>query len=281
MIITDNFVFIHIPKTGGTFVTSILEELHKKTEQNHFDTAKENNADKHSLLGAIPDEECNKPVLICTRDPFDHLISMYEFKWWYEDKDSFFIEAKIKEKFPSYPELTFEEFIYALNDWSLLNVAGWIEKNREILIKNDIGSLTMWYLPAIYYQPMNVVKNIKRFMFGNPYKKVSSKIHIISKENLNNGLYDFLLQMGYEKEDIEFILERDKIRPNSAERKDSKDFYNKYIEKKGFIRDINDYYSDELKNYVLRKERAIFKLFPQYIPYTSLEWRVKRVGYLY
>jgi len=280
MIITDRFVFLHVPKTGGTFVTSILEELHSKTEDYHFDTAKENDSDKHSLLGAIPDKEINKPVLVCVRDPFDHLISMYEFKWWYEDKDGFFLHKKVKEKFPSFPELSFEEFIYAINDWSILNTAGWIEKNKNILIKNNIGSLTMWYLPAIFYQPMNVVRNVKKFMFGNPYRNVSSNIHIIHKENLNVGLHNFLSQMGYKSEDIEFIIGRDTIRPDSSERKNSEEFYNNHIENKGFLRDINEYYSSELIDYVLRKERAIFKLFPQYIPISSTQWRVKRVGYL-
>jgi len=281
MIITDRFVFLHVPKTGGTFVTSILEELHEKTGDNHLDTSKENFLDKHSLLGAIPDEEIDKPVLICVRDPFDHLISMYEFKWWYEDKDGFFLHEKVKEKFPSFPDLSFEEFIYAINDWSILNTAGWIEKNKNILIKNNIGSLTMWYLPAIFYQPMNVVKNIKKFMFGNPYRNVSSNIHIIYKEDLNNGLYNFLLQMGYVHNDIEFILKKDTIRPDLSERNNSREFYNKLVERNGFLRDINDYYSSELMEYVLKKERAIFKLFPQYIPISSTQWRVKRVGYLY
>jgi len=34
MLVTDKYIFVHYPKTGGTFVSKVLEEYHKREKQN-------------------------------------------------------------------------------------------------------------------------------------------------------------------------------------------------------------------------------------------------------
>ena len=98
MIFTDRFVYVHEPKTGGTFVTSALFRLYglKWTRWTHLRDAVFREArarhpkygalvhdgNKHGLCRSIPAAHKAKPVLATVRNPFDLYVSQYEFGWW-------------------------------------------------------------------------------------------------------------------------------------------------------------------------------------------------------
>ncbi len=78
MLICDRFVYIHMPKTGGTFVRHALTKLLAKCDIAFFD----DQDNKHAGVERIPDRYRHLPVLATIRNPFDHLVSLYEFGWW-------------------------------------------------------------------------------------------------------------------------------------------------------------------------------------------------------
>src|SRR5262245_41967068 len=98
MLFTDRFVYLHLPKTGGTFVTQILVALHSSDQglwarlQNlprwrarHFNGPLGMliwHPNKHGIRSEIPIEHQAKLVLGTVRNPFDRLVSAYEFGWW-------------------------------------------------------------------------------------------------------------------------------------------------------------------------------------------------------
>ena len=97
MIITDRFTFVHVPKTGGTFVSSVLFRLYhvRWTWVTHLISSMKRNLvykrdygtfiynnNKHGTCAEIPPEHLHKPVLMVIRNPYDLYVSQYEFGWW-------------------------------------------------------------------------------------------------------------------------------------------------------------------------------------------------------
>ena len=133
MLITDQFVFLHMPKTGGTFVRHVLFRLHaarayplkrflgqtgrrRKLTQYVWLCAAvviaklrfrdkygrlEYQRPKHGGWGKIPEPHRNKPVLATVRNPHDWYVSQYEFGWW------------SKVNIPNFSRLTRRRLVFA------------------------------------------------------------------------------------------------------------------------------------------------------------------------
>jgi hypothetical protein len=69
MLITREFVFLHIPKTGGTFLRSVCAE--------HFPVVDE--GIKHGGLRAIPERFRQLPRFTLVRNPWDWHVSFYAY----------------------------------------------------------------------------------------------------------------------------------------------------------------------------------------------------------
>jgi hypothetical protein len=183
MIFTDRFVYVHQPKTGGTFVTAVLFRLHELrwtrwthlqsafrvnlAHQNKYGTLIYNNH-KHGGRRAIPPEQQHKPVLATVRNPYDLYVSQYEFGWWKR--------REYRRWF--HPDATFEDYV---------RIAGEV-----------FGSLADQFL---------------RFHDGRP-----DDVRFITTERLNGELHEFLSGMGYATEDIAFIRGLQKILPHGKGR---------------------------------------------------------------
>ncbi len=71
MIVTDKFVFVHFPRTGGTFVTDMLMRF--------FPTARE--VGYHLPRSLVPREYAHLPVLGVVRNPWEFYVSWYYHIW--------------------------------------------------------------------------------------------------------------------------------------------------------------------------------------------------------
>ncbi len=69
MIVTNQFVFVHLHKSGGTFVGKIILELFPEARQIGY----------HYPITMIPPEHQNLPVLGVVRNPWDFYVSYYAF----------------------------------------------------------------------------------------------------------------------------------------------------------------------------------------------------------
>ncbi|HYI07972.1 MAG TPA: hypothetical protein VEK57_02770 [Thermoanaerobaculia bacterium] len=183
MIFTDRFVYVHQPKTGGTFVTSVLFRLHdfrwtrwthlqsafrgSLVHRNRYGTFVYNNH-KHGGRAAIPAAQRHKPVLATARNPYDLYVSQYEFGWWKR--------REYRRWFR--PDLSFEEYV---------RVAG-----------EAFGPLAQQFL---------------RFHDGRV-----DDVRFVTTDRLNEGLHDFLAETGYAAEDIAFVRELPKILPKGKGR---------------------------------------------------------------
>jgi hypothetical protein len=71
MIVTDKFVFVHLPRTGGTFVTDMIMKF--------FPSARE--IGYHLPISLLPKEYSHLPVLGAVRNPWDFYVSWYYHIW--------------------------------------------------------------------------------------------------------------------------------------------------------------------------------------------------------
>ena len=71
MIVTDKFVFVHLPRTGGTFVSEVIRKF--------FPSAHE--IGHHLPRELLPREYSHLPVLGTGRNPWEFYVSLYHYMW--------------------------------------------------------------------------------------------------------------------------------------------------------------------------------------------------------
>ena len=245
MFVTEDFIYIHVPKTGGTFVTTVLKELYTKTNRFHYDTH------GHDKYCSIADCKKQKEVLLTSiRNPFDYYVSHYKMGWWRENSNQFCYIPDVLKKYPDFPELNFHQFVKFYNEFSYVD----LDMND---VKDDtMGFYTKSLLDQLSYMPFGKIKQhpdynayfASHFLYRNLYSYDLLFDHI-KCEDLNYELHRFLCNY-FKKEDIDFILEREKIYPLNNKTREDNDDYKKYYEG-----------DEELLEYVKEKERMVFEYF--------------------
>jgi len=274
MIITDDFVYIHYPKTGGTFVTKVLEQLYQyKKQYRYLGTLLPRiiqskalrfpkicnriqgfiHTNNHGTCHEIPEEHRDKPILATIRNPYDRYVSHYEFEWWKthtEEEFEFYTAEEIKEKYPNFPDLDFEEYITLWNSTWLPEKI----KNLNFQSKESFGIETLNFVEFFFKNPQEILAKILQDSQGDissqRYKTDMFKIHFLRTDRLNQELYDFLFEIGWERSEIAFILNLKKIFPKEGGRSEDQAW--------------GKYYTRELKSKIRRKERLIFDIFPEF-----------------
>lgn len=274
MIITDDFVFIHYPKTGGTFVTDVLKRLYQyKKRYRYLNTVLPKriqnkvlsfaeirkriqgfiHTKNHGTCHEIPERHRNKPILATVRNPYDRYVSTYKFEWWkkYPEEDfEIYTVEELKNKCPNFPDLSFEEYIYLWNSiWLPEKI-----KYLNVQSKESFGLETFDFVNFFFKNPQQVLsdiyQNYEDYVSAERYRSDMFKTHFLRTDHLNQDLYNFLLSIGWDKDQILFILDLPKHYPKeggrSAEQKWEK------------------YYTPELKSTIKQKERLIFEIFPEF-----------------
>src|ERR1044072_25222 len=254
MIFTDRFFYVHEPKTGGTFVTSMLFRLYglRWTRWTHMRNAVVgevrhrhprygalvHNSNKHGGCNEIPPPQRGKKILATVRNPFDLYVSQYQFGWWKRSEFLKYYEAvpNFRRDYPNFPDLDFAGYV------RLSNAAFRSLANGHA---SDTG-------------PGLITEQFLKFYFRNPHaacEKLSGAdvtdmhdLHFIRTDDLTRVLFAFPPRHNYAREDISFILNEGKILPRGKGRDASQKW--------------EQYYTPELKEMVRRKEAVVFKLFP-------------------
>jgi hypothetical protein len=250
MIITDRFVYIHQPKTGGTFVTEVLSRLYqlKNTDARENRYGGLTRRRKHHPCRKIREADRGKQVLATFRNPYDWYVSQYEFGWWkkeqylnkYRDRPGF------DQRFPTFPDIEFADYVELVNGASVPAAADAVE---------SLGALTIEFIRFYFKDPAGVFSRIDEEYFASGrYRSDMFDVHFIHTDCLNRELHDFLLGAGYAAEDISFILGLGKIRPETPAEGQARADHQRW----------EDYYTPELKRVVRRRERHLFTVFPEF-----------------
>lgn len=244
MILTDDFVYIHQPKTGGTFVTKVLERLY---------AGRLVNTQKHAGCTEIPEAWRGKPLLTTLRNPYDRYVSQYRFAWWKLHPDMYCGEAEMRAMFPHYPDLSFGEFLQLANT-KFVNRHHREEtgfRNEHFPEDRRLGWHTEQFVRLYCQRPRDVFRAIDEdFITQGRCREALYPVRFTFAEDLNRGLHAFLREVGHKPEDIDFILDAEKIYPAEGGRSPEDRW--------------ESHYTPELKRFVRTRERLLFQLFPQY-----------------
>lgn len=261
MIFTDRFIYVHEPKTGGTFVTSMLFRLYglRWTRWTHLRNAVlgevrcrhsryggfVHNSNKHGGCNEIPTSQRGKKILATIRNPFDLYVSQFEFGWWKRSEFHKYYEAvpNFRSDYTKFPDLDFAEYV------RLSNAAFRTLCNGD---NDGPGLMTEAFLKFYFRDPGTAYAKLKSGAYAGNGSHVSDMhdLHFIRTDGLNQGLFDFLTSNDYAADDISFILGEGKILPRGKGRAADQKW--------------ERYYTPELKESIRRKEEFIFKLFPQF-----------------
>lgn len=258
MNITRNFVFVHIPKTGGTFVAQVLRDLYtpawirpvfwRKVYFRLTNTflaqtgwpALHVELEKHTPCHAIPPRYAHLPIVSCMRNPFDWYVSNYRFQYWKRDPNHY---PGLKND-PRWPDLPFDDFMYLSNHiwtWTL---------NPGLSVNPHLGRLTTIFIQFFCRDPECVLTEP-----GTPeqvFEKVKNHLYpvkFLETSRLNGDLMALLLDYGYSESQIAFIRTLPPISPPGARKPE--DWWERF-------------YSPALMNEVRARDAILFRLFPQY-----------------
>jgi hypothetical protein len=265
MIFTDRFVYVHEPKTGGTFVTSVLFRLYglRWTKWTHLRNALFgevqrrhprygaliHNSNKHGGCNEIPRPHRGKKILATVRNPFDLYVSQYEFGWWRRAEFRHYYEAlpHFRSEYPSFPDISFADYVKLSND-ALRPLSG---ASRASLDSHP-GLITEQFINFYFRDPRTAYERLCAGSYARTDSAANDmhELHFVRTDQLNQGLYDFLIREGYADEDVSFILDEGKILPRGRGRAAAQRW--------------EHYYTPELKAWVRGREEFLFSLFPAF-----------------
>ncbi len=234
MLITDRLVYIHMPKTGGTFVTDVLSRLHGvKSGGSERYGPMQNPEPKHGTCHDIPVAHRHKRILSSVRNPYDWYVSQYEFAWWkktfeyhpepYPTPAGSAIEnalPRFQEAHPHFPEISFSEFVDLC-----LQASAVFSHNPDCKVGLYTKSLVAFY----FRSPTEFLKTLDRRSVSNEGNRDPMfNIEFIRTHNLNRELYEFLVSMNYRPEDLDFLPDLPKIFPQGRGRNERQNWEGYY-----------------------------------------------------
>lgn len=183
----DKIQYIHIPKTGGTFVLNCLYSTNNLSAEH------------------IRIQQSNKIVLSCIRNPYN----------FYESFFNFFNEPnhKISNKF-QYIAKEYNNIDIFIND-ILFNKTNFFNINNQ----NISSAFDKYYFNST--NNYGILTNYLLYFFGYKngdieifIKKLKNKVNFLKTENLKNDLIDFCKQndINYNKEHINKYINKNKIK---------------------------------------------------------------------
>lgn len=258
MNITDKFVFVHMPKTGGSFVSSVLRTIHnngwfheqllrsepllalKNRLMAIFTDLPHLEFNKHGTCNEIPVAHQHKPILSCIRNPLDWYVSNYKYAWWRTNPDDY---LGLRNE-PGWPNLTFERYM-ELSDTTWLQ-----NRNQTIVVNPTLGRYTVLFVNFYCRHPQELLAlppdtpDLLELIQEDMHS-----VHFLHTHNLNEELYAYLAGCGYSHEQLAFILHKGKISPRNN--RGESDLW-------------SNYYTPEMIASVRRRDRVLFALFPQF-----------------
>jgi hypothetical protein len=266
MQITDSFVYLHMPKTGGTFVTSILRSIYSGGEEKYVSTMTDHmvytkdklvihprhgrllaHKNKHGIRAQIPLGHRRKEIVTTMRNPLDWYVSQYCFGWWKRDeyrqryKNMSLRGAEIKD--PS--GISFEQFV------DFIDAAFPSHLRIKLKCRHELGYMSRQFLYYHLKRPRWAMLNrfAERKALVSFVKDETKHIQFLGQENLNADLYNYLKKWGYTDATLQGILGSKRILPAGSSRTDS-NWQSRYTE--GLLRSV------------LKKDWLLFQLFPRY-----------------
>lgn len=231
---TKDVIFIHYPKTGGTFVHKFIEDQCKKNPdfiKTYF--INRGHGYKHATINIEEKKILKKHVLGIVRNPFDHYVSWYS--WSFQSgnifaipKNKLFSEWKdLRDKLKSPKDVNgFRTWLklvltkYFID--SPLPTNYYKKLKSENYLKTDIGHSTWLFLKMYYWSDLSFLNNPELNYIADSYLRteylyddmvkhfriLKKDYDNFKKQNTSNRLSDY--RDYYDDELIELVYHKDK-----------------------------------------------------------------------
>lgn len=246
MLITPDCVFIHMPKTGGTFITRMLREV-------YGDAAVETGR-KHGICDEIPEADRGKPILSVMRSPFDRYVSQYHYGWWRTQPQEYCDPASIREVYPDYPEVSFADFVAIANRFFVNAHRGAPTgyRARRLAPEDAPGWHTEQFIRFFCREPQHAFAELTAQDLQRGHLHACEyPVDFLRTESLNDDLSDRLARYGVDAARIRAVRMHARVLPDQAHEARAR-------------ADARDYFDAPLIALVMRKEQFLFNRFPDY-----------------
>jgi len=266
MVITNDFVFLHYPKTGGTFCETHIMRLYKQGNRERLlnllrrkPVRWRRSLRRHFGVHAIPRYARHLPKVSCIRNPYDRWVSHYEFKVYKHHPEVVPNLKHIKEEYPHFPDVSLTEFIKLANKY-FSKVQNQLEKTED----EKLGYYSAQFITMFCPRPTEILALPKAEITAELVRsKMAPDITFLQTSNLNQELHNYLVQFNHDPAELESILESPKIVPDKSGPSS--------LRPDGAWR---TYFTKEAVEIVNDKEALIFELFPQFqIETYQASWR--------
>lgn len=219
MIVTDRFVCLNYPRTGSTFVRSVLRELYRDGApgpgawirrllvRGRFrelllpidrtsSARRTGRRSQHGAVHQIPASHRHLPVVSVHRDPLDRCVSQYEHGFWRQHPPG--CADAVQERFPGFPDLDFEQYLELQ----------WTFGREDVLqgqpLAEDIGPATVHFLRFFARDPRGALARLDgaRIDSGEALGDLAP-VRFLRFEHLRSDLAAFLEEAGFSREDLE------------------------------------------------------------------------------
>ena len=254
MIATDRFVYIHQPKTGGTFVTKVLRELEGELATRELRvrtprTAFVRSKLKHGTCRDIPRALRGLPVWTTVRNPYDQYVSEYAFGWWRRDDYPRHFRRRVRgfaERYPDYPDLSFGDFLRLYHE-----AFGRTRRSRDFEGADGVGWLTERFLRYYARRPRTLTRRLRSGDGLATLRAHLYDVRYLRMDDLNAEVHRALLDAGLPEARVAFVLDWGRVLPENAVAQSR-------------ARDWERYYTPALKAHVRRNDRLLFEMFPAF-----------------
>jgi hypothetical protein len=253
VLISDELVFLHGPKTGGTFVTEVLTDVFTRLSRPLL------NQDKHGGVDDIPPEHASKRLTTAVRNPFDFYASHYRFGYWIDrdmDAVSLWQHEPMRKRFVSYPYVSFAEFVEGA-----LRFGNWLPPRRQYLAEElKLGPATITALMYSVRRHVDLLEDLARSGDTAPLKEEVARTKLLHTESLSRDTYCWLLDLCVPHDLARIALSKRPVKPLNTPA-------GRVLEKgHGQPRETHwsAFFTDELRNTVFEREWLFFELFPEY-----------------
>ena len=265
MIITKDFVFIHMPKTGGTFVHGIFKKIIADFKQKYpvkwylnrlnyrLSLAvpiyqKLNNVvyneypekevkGQHAGVLFIPKKNKKLPIISVKRDPIKKIISSYYYRWW--ERFPILPKSDLRREFPNYPEISIEDYFELVYHVEMKAYFG-------TDYRNDIGVLSWQFIRMYSSAPLFVYKNINADNYEEYIMKYFADVVFFEMDVLSYSFERYLKTTSF-SEYSNYFETKERIYPPGSTVKERSET-------------LPEILSEKIKS----KEWILYKYFPEY-----------------
>lgn len=253
MILTDSFVMINVPRTGSTFIRTVLRHLHRPWSSRGYceltlpidrtwKAERLGRRSQHGRLGQIPPSHRHLPVVSVIRHPLDHAVSHYNHNDWWSTPP--IDESLLRCQFPTWPQLSFAEYLDFEHKVCRPDVL------KDSQCPAEVGNLTIHFLRFFARDPNATLAELTDASIeSGAFASELPPIHWLRHECLVDDLSSFLSDMGYPNRQIDRVRRHRRV--NISQQRDGRHW--------------RTYYSPEQEALKRYRERALFKLFPELV----------------